>query len=206
MLQRDTGPRVTAVGCFNATGPAAVFERDLLAYALHREACKGFVLRVTVELVDRPGAYVHLDQWEGLDALVRTGQDEDRRPAVRPPADPLGGGCLTVSVGRVVVGSPVQEALRLLVVQARVSGETSRFEQDFGALAGQCVHDEGFGGSDLLRSVTDPQRYTGLLWWRDPAACDRTLAADGFLQRHGDLARSADALSAERGRPLRGAR
>ncbi|MFE9770433.1 antibiotic biosynthesis monooxygenase [Streptomyces sp. NPDC005931] len=201
MSQRDR--ELTVVERFTTASASPVFERELLGYADYRESRKGCVLRVTAALTERPGAYVHLERWTGLDRLLRVVHQDPAAPAgprglaatIRTEAE------LLVSVGRMVLNGTPAEAARLVLVRAVVTGEPDRFELDFGSLVGQCVADDGFGGSDLLRSVADPCVYTGLLWWRDAAACDRARASEGYRGRRTELAATAH-VTDEPARPL----
>ncbi|MEV5341275.1 hypothetical protein AB0K93_22775 [Streptomyces sp. NPDC052676] len=201
MSQRDRSPELTVVERFTTTSASAVFERELLAYARLRESRRGFVSRVTAALTDRPGAYVHLDWWSGLDRLLRVIHED-------PPHGPRGlpdtvsaESELLVSVGRMTVSGTPAEAARLVLIRALVLDEAARFELDFGSLVGQCVPHDGFGGSDLLRSVADPSVYIGLLWWQDPTACALTLSGAAYRDHYAKLAATSRTTEC-RARPL----
>jgi hypothetical protein len=201
--QRDGNTELTVVERFTTTSAPTVFERELLEYAAYRESRKGFVSRVTAALTERPGGYVHLDRWTGLDRLLRVVHQDPAAPAgprglaatLRAEAE------LLVSVGRITLDCAPADAARLVLVRAVVTGEPERFELDFGSMVGQCVADQGFGGSDLLRSVADPYAYTGLLWWRDAAACERARASAAYQDRLSKLAATARCTE-EPARPL----
>lgn len=203
MSQRDGNSQLTVVERFTTTSAPPVFERELLEYARYRETRKGVVWRVTAALTERPGGYVHLDRWTGLDRLLRVVHQDPGAPAgprglageARAEAE------LLVSVGRITVDGTPADAARLVLMRAVVTSEPERFELDFGSLVGQCVADEGFGGSDLLRSVADPYVYTGLLWWRDATACDRTRAGAAYQDRRAKLAATAH-ITEDPARPL----
>ncbi|KUO20103.1 antibiotic biosynthesis monooxygenase [Streptomyces dysideae] len=182
---------------FTTTSAPAVFERELLGYARHRESRKGFVSRVTAALTDRPGAYVHLDRWTGLDDLLRVVHHNPPPPAALPSPTAE----LLVSVGRMPLRNTPSDAARLIFIRAAVTGEPERFELDFGSLVGQCVSEEGFGGSDLLRSVADPYAYTGLLWWRDATTCDRVRQSEAYQDRRTKLAATAH-ITEDPARPI----
>ncbi|MFE9253842.1 hypothetical protein [Streptomyces sp. NPDC006879] len=187
MNQSDSGP----------------FERDLLGYARHREDLKGFVARLTVALLDRPDRYVHLDQWSTLDRLLRVVHENTESHALRRGIGrgPSTNSELLVSVGHMRGRAGRAEAGHVLFVHAKLLGDPERFELDFGSLVGQCIADRDFAGSDLLRSVADPDDYTGLLWWRDEPARERVSDATGFRARLAKLAASAQ-LRQEPGRLL----
>jgi hypothetical protein len=198
------GRELTVVERFTTTSAPAVFERELLGYARYRESRKGFVSRTTVVLTERPGRYVHLDQWSGLDRLLRV-VHEDRESLARLRC--LGPGTrsnseLLISVGRMTPRANLPEAALVIFVRAVVEGEPERFELDFGALVGHCVSDDGFGGSDLLRSVSDPRTYTGLMWWRDAAACERVRSSVGYADRCTKLTATAR-ITQQPAQPLR---
>ncbi len=203
MSQRDRNPELTVVERFTTAAMPAVFERELLEYARYRESRRGFVSRVTAALTERPGGYVHLDRWTGLDRLLRVVHQD---PAA--PAGPRGLAAtlraeseLLVSVGRMTLNGTPADAARLVLVRAVVTSEPERFELDFGSLVGQCVSDEGFGGSDLLRSVADPYAYTGLLWWGDPESYDRARTSPAYQDHRAKLSTTAN-VTDEPARPL----
>ncbi|MCX2923021.1 hypothetical protein [Streptomyces sp. NEAU-W12] len=193
MSQRGSDRELTVVERFTTRAAGPVFERELLGYARRRESRKGFVSRVTVALTDRPGAYVHLERWTGLDRLLRVVHQDPAAPTgpralvttLRSEAE------LLVSVGRMAVNSSPADAERLVLVRAVVTGGTERFELAFGSLVGQCVSDGAFGGSDLLRSVADPRVYTGLLWWLETSACEHARTSEGYGTHRARLAATA---------------
>ncbi|MGW1294224.1 antibiotic biosynthesis monooxygenase [Streptomyces sp. NPDC002533] len=203
MYQRALNPELTVMGRVLTSAPPQVFEPELLAYARHRESRRGFVSRVTAALTERPGGYVFLDRWIGMDRLLRAAHADPTAPAEpRRLAAPLHTQAeLLVTVGRMTVHGDPADSARLLFVRAVVSGEPERFELDFGSLVGGCVPEEGFGGSTLLRSVADPHVYAGLLWWRDAAAEERVRASAGWRDRRARLAASAH-VTEEPARPL----
>jgi hypothetical protein len=127
-----------------------------------------------------------------MDALLRATHDESYLPhlaSLTALADVRHR--LAVSVGQMPAAVPIAEAGRLVLVEAVVESEPARFEMDFGALVGSCVTAEGYGGSDLLRSVVDPRTYTGVLWWRDSESCDRVLTTSAYLDRRTKLTSTA---------------
>ncbi|MFD9306524.1 hypothetical protein ACFWCB_28345 [Streptomyces sp. NPDC060048] len=193
MSQAERGRQVTLVERLTTTGDPSSFERALVAYARHRESAKGFEELVTAACADRPGSYLHLDRWSSLDRLLQVGHEAgESLSRLRG----LGSGTdtsseLMVTVGRMTVRSKVSDASHIVLVHALLDGDPKRFELDFGALVGQCVSDSGFGGSDLLRSATDPRTYTGLLWWLDAEACARVRRGVGYPDRLAKLGASA---------------
>ncbi|MFF6779098.1 hypothetical protein ACFY8W_36875 [Streptomyces sp. NPDC012637] len=197
MYPREREPELTVVGRFATTAPPGAFEPELLAYARRREIRRGFVSRVTAALTGRPGRYVHLDRWTGLDRLLRATHED---PAV-PPAEAETE--LLVTVGRMAPNGTPAEADRLVFLRATVdrAADPERFELHFGSLVGLCVAEDSFGGSLLLRSVTDPFAYTGLLWWHDPTADDRMRASTAWRTARTRLAAMAR-LTEDLARPL----
>ncbi|MEU6847621.1 hypothetical protein ABZ930_37755 [Streptomyces sp. NPDC046716] len=193
MSQRD--PQVTVVERYPAAPAAARFERELLDHARRRETRRGCVSRLTAVLTGRRG-YVHIDRWSGLDLLLRVVH------ATPAPSDPTPSHTeLLVSVGSVAGSGTPAGAARLVFVRATVTGDPEKFELAFGALAGACLADERFGGSELLRSVADPYAYTGLLWWQDAEAYERDWAGAPLLARRAELATLAH-LTEEPAEPL----
>lgn len=208
MPHRDPVSRVTAVQRFTAVADPPAGDETLTArlraYAHHREGLKGYGSGVTLRLRGRPGCYVRLDEWHGMNELLRATHDESFLPHLAAvTALATAEHELTVSVGAMPAAVPLTGARRLVLVDALVGDESSRFEMDFGALVGSCVTARGYGGSDLLRSVVDPRRYTGLLWWRDAASHARTLADPGYLDRRAKLTTTA-AVSEAHAEPLAG--
>ncbi|MGW1563240.1 hypothetical protein ACWCQ1_43160 [Streptomyces sp. NPDC002144] len=188
MPQGLVSRRVSAVQRFTAVDRAEVVEAGLRAHARHREGLKGFDTGLTLRLLDRDGDYARLERWQDMDALLRATHDESYLPhlaSLTALADVRHE--LAVSVGQMPAAVPIAEAGRLVLVEAVVESEPARFEMDFGALVGSCVTAEGYGGSDLLRSVVDPRVYTGVLWWRDPESCDRVLTTPAYLDRRAKL-------------------
>lgn len=184
--------RVTTVERFTAVGAAAALESGLRDYARHRAGLRGFESGITLRLIGRSGSYVRLEQWRGVEALLRSTHAEGHLPHLASVSALAGTEHeLTVSVGSMPATVPIRAAARLVLVRAEVESEPAGFEMDFGALVGSCVTAEGYGGSDLLRSVSDPRAYTGLLWWRDAASYDRVLATTTYLDRHTKLATTA---------------
>lgn len=204
MSQPCRNQELSVLERFTTTSAPTVFERELLGYARYRESRKGFVSRVTAALTERPGGYIHLDRWTGLDGLLRVVHQDPPATAGRPRglASALRAEAeLLVSVGRMSLRGTPADAARLVFVRAAVTGEPERFELDFGSLVGQCVSEEGFGGSDLLRSVADPYAYTGLLWWRDATTCDRVGQSEAYLDRRTKLAATAH-ITEDPARPI----
>lgn len=194
MSHRNLVDRVTAVEHFTATAPGsdAALAAGVRAYARHREGMKGYDDGVTLRLPDRPGRYVRLARWRGMDALLRSTHQEGHLRTLAPvTALAETEHELAISVGSMPAAVPLAEASRVVLVRAEVLDEPVRFEMDFGALVGQCVTADGYGGSDLLRSVVDPRRYTGLLWWRTPEAHARTRTDPVHRDRHTKLTATA---------------
>ncbi|MER6128492.1 hypothetical protein ABT173_39205 [Streptomyces sp. NPDC001795] len=200
MPQRDLLDRVTVVQRLTTADPGEAPTAAVRAYARHREGLKGFDGGITLRLLGPDSGFVRLDQWRGMDALLRATHDESFLPHLATVTE------LTeiehelcVSVGHMPDAVPLTEAARLVLIRAVVAGEPARFEVDFGALVGQCVTAEGYGGSDLLRSVVDPRAYTGILWWRTPEACARALATSGYLDRRSKLPGAAEVTEVQAG-------
>ncbi|MEU8618741.1 hypothetical protein [Streptomyces sp. NPDC048623] len=182
---------------FTTTAPPGAFEPGLLAYARRRESRKGFVSRVTAALTGRPGAYVHVENWTGLNRLLRAAREEPAAPPAPAEAE------LLVTVGRMAPNGTPDTAALLVLLRAAVhrAADPDRFELDFGSLIGLCVSEEAFGGSRLFRSVADPYAYTGLLWWHDPAADERVRTSASWRARFDGLAATAR-VTVDPARPL----
>lgn len=184
--------RVTTVERFTAVGAAATLESGLRAYARHRQGLRGYDSGITVRLLDRSGSYVRLEQWRGVEALLRSTHAEGHLPHLASVSALAGTEHeLTVSVGSMPATVPIDAAARLVLVRAEVESEPAGFEMDFGALVGSCVTAEGYGGSDLLRSVSDPRAYTGLLWWRSAPSYDHIRSTPTYQDRRTKLTTTA---------------
>ncbi|MZD07804.1 hypothetical protein GTW43_22365 [Streptomyces sp. SID5785] len=196
MPQRDPVSRVTALQHFRTTAPDPAFEDRLRGYVRGREGLRGLAGGSTLRLLAPDAGYLRLDRWEGMNELVRSTHAEGYLPRLADAAGPAAVDLhLMVSVGRMPATVPLGEAGRVTVVRASVAERPVRFELDFGALVGHCVTAGDYGGSELLRSVTDPRAYTGLLWWRPGGAGEPepgTVSTPGFVKRAAELSVSAE--------------
>ncbi|MFI1534051.1 hypothetical protein [Streptomyces anandii] len=201
MPQRNPLSRVTVVQRFAPAGPGEALEPALRAYARYREGLRGYDSGVTLRLLPPTTGYVRLDLWHGVESLLRATHDDSFLPHLAAVTSPTHHE-LAVSVGRMPATVPLTGAAHLLLVRAVVDSEPARFEMDFGALVGQCVAAEGYGGSDLLRSVVDPRAYTGILWWHTRTHCTRALTTPGYLDRRTKLTTTAT-ITETQATPLR---
>ncbi|MFI6942050.1 hypothetical protein ACIBI4_22490 [Streptomyces sp. NPDC050418] len=189
MPQRDLAGSVTHLQMFRPASEDPSLGDRLRGYVRGQEGSKGLTGGTTLRLLAPGAGYVRLDRWEGMHALLRSTHAESHLPRL---ADAAGSARvdahLMVSVGRMPAQVPLTDAGLVTLIRASVAERAVRFEMDFGALVGRCVTSAHYGGSELLRSVTDPRSYTGLLWWR-PATGDRTESGDA--QRAAGLSASA---------------
>ncbi|GHE55497.1 hypothetical protein [Streptomyces capitiformicae] len=200
-IQGEPGHRVAAVQRFelNDVGTLETFERELERNARHHKHQKGLEGQVTLRLLDRPGSYLYLSCWSSLGNLAsaihgstscaqfdRLGRLADITPGQ------------AVGVGLMGAGVTLADAAHAVLVEALLDGQAAQFELDFGALAGQFMHDAGFGGGLLLRSTIDPRGYLGLIWWSSAQPCDDALRSSRFLDRRLRLESTTARLTVER--------
>lgn len=190
VLQRFTEPADSV--------DSATLRAEVRAYAHSRANRKGCESWATLRSAGGTGSYLHLEQWAGLEALLRAAHDDAQGPRLRrleSMAD-----CrydLAVSVGRMAVAGPLADAAGVLLMRCVTEAGPAAFEVAMGSLIGQCVSAEGYGGSDLLRSLVAPRAYTALLWWRDEESCRRALEGSGY-RAHRERLQNAGALVEER--------
>lgn len=165
---------------FTATGEAAPLRAALRAYADERRQDPGCEAGVTVHTSDSPASFVHLERWSGFGELRRAAH----RPALLPTAARLHRVAssvddLAVSVGRMTAYAPLDEAGCITLISCLAEVRPAAFELAVGSLLGPCVASDGYQGSELLRSVVAPHRYTVIVWWRDRECCRRGLGGPG---------------------------
>jgi len=184
-------------------GNAAGLERELARTAGPQWGLRGNRGQLTLRSLDRSGRYLHLSCWRSFGALLGAlhagpscaGLDRLGRLAEVSPGQAVGVGLLGTAL-------PPDDTAHAILVEAHLDGDAARFELDFGALAGQFMHDFGFGGVLLLRSTTDPRAYVGILWWTDPGDRDEAFASGGFRARHERLRTTTTHLAIERARAV----
>ncbi|MEU8028840.1 antibiotic biosynthesis monooxygenase [Streptomyces sp. NPDC049099] len=192
MPGREIAGPVTVINTFEVKGDTKKFERLFREHSQFLRRREDFSFLVTVRLVDLPHVYVHLGHWRTLRGFLDTVHDETflghverLEPLVETEADQA------VSTGRVLRDAAEPGTRSVLLLRAQVTGDWRAFERDFGELAGKLGESDGFGGSDLLRSILRPAVYTGVLWWRDTDAMDQGLESAVFKSAREDLGRFA---------------
>jgi heme-degrading monooxygenase HmoA len=190
---RDLRRPVTVINRFTVTDDIEKFEREFREHSQYLRRQEGFQFLVTVRSVYRTDQFTHLGHWRSLEDFLAVVHDETFLAHVQrlgrmveAEADQA------VSVGRVTLRNAVVGAANVVLLHARLEGDHWEFEQNFGALTAECAKQDGFGGSDLLRSTVSPQKYLGLFWWYDAESCDRTLHSDAYAEaqrRLGEVAR-----------------
>ncbi|URN12824.1 antibiotic biosynthesis monooxygenase [Streptomyces radiopugnans] len=155
-----------------------------------------------MRLLDSPASYVHVGHWRSLEGFIETVHTETflehvrcLEPMVDTEADQA------VSVDRLLVRNARPGHDNVVLLSCTVLGEVREFEKEARELSRSLARTEGFGGFDLLRSTLRPQRYLGMVWWTDTAACDRALAGAERDGAYDGLARVAR-LSVERTRHI----
>lgn len=181
MTGRDPSRPVTVINRFTVTGDVQTFERQFREHSQFLRRQEGFDFLVTVRLVQRPEVFVHLGHWRRLDSFLAVVHDDTFLSRVQR----LGAMVDTaadqaVSVARTTVENALVGADNVVLMHAALDGDHREFEDTFDTLGTDFRGLGGFGGSDLLRSTVNPQRYLGLMWWRDTESCDRALGSDAF--------------------------
>ncbi|KAF4407921.1 MULTISPECIES: antibiotic biosynthesis monooxygenase [Streptomyces] len=181
MTGRDLSSPVTVINRFTVKGDPEDFERQFRQHSQHLRRQRGFAFLVTVRLLERQDVYVHLVRWRRLESFLNVVHDDTFLAHVQrlgklvdTEADQA------VAVARITVENALVGADNVVLLYAAVDGDHLAFQEDFVALGEDCRLLGGFGGSDLLHSIVSPQRYLGLMWWRDTESCDRALAGSGF--------------------------
>lgn len=182
--------RPAVVQRFTARGPSGPLREALREYAGERLRVEGCLSRTGLEVAGPPASFVHLEQWRDFGALRRA----SHRPALLPRLVRVErlAECsydVAVSVGRMPTSGPLSAAGSVTVLRCVAEVPPERFELAVGSLLGPCVADEGCQGSELLRSVTAPLRYTVLVWWRDAECAARVLRGPDYLSRLRELER-----------------
>jgi heme-degrading monooxygenase HmoA len=195
MPGRDlTGP-VTIINRFEVKGDTDRFERLFREHSQFLRRRTDFDFLVTVRLADHPHVYVHLGHWRTLRAFRDTVHDETflghverLEPLVETEVDQA------VSVGRVLRDNARVGTESVVLLRARVGGDWRAFERRFAGLTDHLGEADGFGGSDLLRSLLRPALYTGVLWWRDAESLDRALDSEPVQAARRELQRGAEVV------------
>ncbi|WP_416967602.1 hypothetical protein [Streptomyces sp. 4F14] len=200
-LRCDPGRLVATLRRFEVSGEGTPesLERELARSSRCQEGRRGMRGQVTLRSLDRPGSYLHVSCWRSFGTLLGAIHaapscaelDRLTRLADVEPGQAVG-------VGLLGTAPTVADTAHAILVEALLDGDAARFELDFGALAGQFMHDTGFGGVLLLRSTTDPRAYLGLLWWTTAELCDEALGSARFATRHHRLHSTTTRLTIER--------
>ncbi|MGK5448087.1 antibiotic biosynthesis monooxygenase family protein [Streptomyces radiopugnans] len=202
MTDRDLSSPLTTVHRFTVKGDPHRFEREFREHSQYLRRRRDFSYLVTVRLLDSPASYVHVGHWRSLEGFIETVHTETflehvrcLEPMVDTEADQA------VSVDRLLVRNARPGHDNVVLLSCTVLGEAREFEKEARELSRSLARTEGFGGFDLLRSTFRPQRYLGMVWWTDTAACDRALAGAERDGAYDGLTRVAR-LSVERTRHI----
>jgi heme-degrading monooxygenase HmoA len=195
MPGRDlTGP-VTIINRFEVKGSTDRFERMFREHSQFLRRRADFDFLVTVRLADHPHVYIHLGHWRTLRAFRDTVHDETflghverLEPLVETEVDQA------VSVGRVLRDRARVGTESVVLLRARVGGDWPAFERRFTSLTDRLGEADGFGGSDLLRSLLRPTHYTGVLWWREADSLERALEREPVRTAWQELERGAEVV------------
>ena len=198
---RGEGCQIVALQWFELNDDAARegFERELERSARHQQHQTGMRGQVTLRSLDRPGCYLHLSCWRSYGnflSAIHTGAanaqlDRLGRLAGMEPGQAVG-------VGQMGARITLPNSAHAVMVEALLDGEAAQFELDFGALAGQFMHDAGCGGGLLLRSTIDPRGYLGLIWWSSAQCCEDALSSSRFTDRRLRLESTTARFTVER--------
>lgn len=183
-------PRPAVVQHFTARAEASSLQAALESYADERRRSRGWEGRATFKAAGPPPSFVHLERWSDFGALQRAAHAAGLFPRIarlEQLADTVHD--VAVSVGRMTAAAPLCEAGCVTALSCVAEVGPALFESTVGSLLGPCVAAEGYQGSELLRSVVTPRRYTAVVWWRDEVCCRRVLGRPGEPSPLGALER-----------------
>ncbi|MCS0639608.1 antibiotic biosynthesis monooxygenase [Streptomyces sp. LP05-1] len=169
-------PLFTVINTFTLKDPAGAgdFERRFLDHVQWMRAQEGFRAHQAVRATERPEVYVNLGWWAAPDLFKRVMASEtfqehakEFHRIVEVAADPsLGILRIDADGGQPAGGEPV-----VLVERFTVTGEADAFEAAYRAYAEAAARLDGFGHTDLAKSLVRPGGYTAATRWSGPAAC-----------------------------------
>jgi heme-degrading monooxygenase HmoA len=178
---RSQDTPLTVINRFEVKGDTGRFEREFRDHSQYLRGREDFAFLVTVRLVARPEVYVHLGHWRTTRGFLDTVHDDTFQAYVRKLGPMVDAEVdQAVSVARVLRENAVVGAENVVLIRVRTFGTTEGFERLFAETTEYFGGLGGFGGSDLLRSTLRPDTYTGLVWWREAADCERALAGRGW--------------------------
>ena len=188
-------PRPTVVQHFTASGatdvPVQELRDALREYAAERLRAGGCEAHTALSVPGPPPAFVHLEQWSDFASLRRAAHRSALLPRLARVEQLADVACdLAVSVGRMSAPGRLRDAGSVTLLRCSAEVEPAAFELTVGALLGPCAAAEGYRGSELLRSVAAPRRYTALLWWRDAECGERVLGGREWRSRMRELGRT----------------
>lgn len=195
-IGRDLSSPLVIVTRFTAKGDPDGFADKLRAHAEFQRRQAGCTALVSFRSVPLPQVYTVITHWRTLESFLDVVHDDAFLAQVRrfgslveAEADQA------VSVGRLRLRDSAEGAAGIVFHRMRLVGDHRELERLFGALTGECAQRDGFGGSDLLHSTVRPQRYFGVLWWRDEESCAAAVASDYFRDAENRLGAVAQVTS-----------
>ncbi|MFG2718548.1 antibiotic biosynthesis monooxygenase family protein [Streptomyces sp. NPDC048416] len=168
-------PLFTVINTFLLKDPAGAedFERRFLDHVRWMRAQEGFRAHQAVRATERPEVYVNLGWWAAPDLFKQVMASEtfqehakEFHRLVDVTADPsLGILRIDAEDTRAADGGGV-----VLVERFTVTGEAEAFEGAYRAYAQAAARLDGFGHTDLAKSLVRPGGYSAATRWSGPAA------------------------------------
>ncbi|MFI5773174.1 antibiotic biosynthesis monooxygenase [Streptomyces sp. NPDC051658] len=168
-------PLFTVINTFTLKDPAGAedFERRFLDHVQWMRAQEGFRAHQAVRATERPEVYVNLGWWAAPDLFKRVMASETFQEhakqfhrVVDVEADPSLGVLRIDAEG----GKPAGGDLVVLIERFTVTGDAQAFEAAYRAFAEASARRDGFGHTDLAKSVVRPGGYTAATRWSGPVA------------------------------------
>ncbi|MCX4851921.1 antibiotic biosynthesis monooxygenase [Streptomyces sp. NBC_00893] len=168
-------PLFTVINTFTLKDPAGAedFERRFLDHVRWMRAQEGFRAHQAVRATERPEVYVNLGWWAAPDLFKRVMASEtfqehakEFHRVVDVEADPSLGVLRIDAEG----GKPAGGDLVVLIERFTVTGDAQAFEAAYRAYAEASARRDGFGHTDLAKSVVRPGGYTAATRWSGPVA------------------------------------
>ncbi|MDQ1008563.1 heme-degrading monooxygenase HmoA [Streptomyces sp. V4I23] len=168
-------PLFTVINTFTLKDPAGAedFERRFLDHVRWMRAQEGFRAHQAVRATERPEVYVNLGWWAAPDLFKQVMASEtfqehakEFHRIVDVEADPSLGILRIDAEG----GQAAGDGSVVLVERFTVTGDAEAFEAAYRAYAEAVAGLDGFGHTDLVKSVVRPGQYTAATRWSGPGA------------------------------------
>ncbi|KAB8178279.1 AMP-binding protein [Microbispora catharanthi] len=184
---KDLSNLIAVIARFTTQGDPKAFERFFLEHVEYMRAQEGFGSHQAVTLADDPSVYVNFGWWLSQEAFQRVVQTDEFRSHQATMRSMLADAELDLCKNIFRVNAEKEAGSRgefdtplMTVTRYRLTGSAEEFEAAFTDYAKHIRSTYGFGYADLNRSMADRGSYTGIGYWWDPAAYDRTVEHETF--------------------------